>query len=582
MLQMLCETEDSMNKKHTLVYSIIAFLLVGLAVVGLHHQEPTRVSYQVFLDATEKGYIKEVTLSDNEFISFELHNDKATYETENPRNENFKETLLLKGIEVHEKNSTMQMAMVQYLFSTVVFVGVFFIVFKHARNGQSGGKLGFKPNAVEVENLKMDFSDIAGNVEAKEQVQDIVDFIQNPDKYNKVGAKMPRGLIFYGPPGTGKTMMAKALAKEANVPFYSVNGSDFMQMYVGVGASRIRDLFSEARKSEKAVIFIDEIDAIGKARSNSAASSNEEKDQTLNALLTEMSGFNNGEGIVVIAATNRLELLDEALLRPGRFDRHIQIGYPDQSARKMILSLYLKDKPLDESVNVNRLSEDTIYFTGAMLENLVNEAAILAVKEDVSILTAAHFDKAFYTVIAGSEKKDRSKITLEEKKITAYHEAGHALVTTLVAPQNKVTKVTIIPSTKGAGGFSMNIPQEKMYQTKQDILAQVKISLAGRVAEEIIFGKDYVTTGASNDIEKATKYVRDFITKYGMDDSMGLVNMDIFGEANKTEVIELTKKLMKELYDETKIILDANHDKLVTLAEELIQKETLNNDQITQ
>ncbi|OON99045.1 MAG: cell division protein FtsH [Epulopiscium sp. Nele67-Bin004] len=567
-----------MTKRSWIIGTILC--IISSIFLGFYLRvDNIKVSYQEFNDAVTMGNVEQVTISQEENISFMLKDDIQVYETSNPRTENFKEMLLLNGVEVKESSSTMQMLLMQYVFSTIVFVGVFFVVFKYARPGQRD-KLGFGATAVEVENLKMDFSDIAGNVEAKEQVQDVVDFIQNPDKYNQLGAKMPRGLIFYGPPGTGKTMMAKALAKEAGVPFFSVNGSDFMQMYVGVGASRIRELFKEARKSEKAVIFIDEIDAIGKSRSNNVASSNDEKDQTLNALLTEMSGFNQGEGIVVIAATNRLELLDEALLRPGRFDRHIQIGYPDQAARKMILSLYVKDKPLEDSVNIDKLCEDTIYFTGAMLENLVNEAAITAVKEESKCITAKHFDKAFYTVIAGAEKKDRSQITAEDKKITAFHEAGHALVTTLVSPQNKVSKVTIIPSTKGAGGFSMNIPKEKMYQTKQDILAQVKIALAGRVAEEIIFGEDYVTTGASNDIEKATSYIKDYIVKYGMDDTMGLVNISIFGKGDTDEVIELTKSLMKDMYAETKELLMENASNLTKLAEELIKKETLNSDDI--
>ncbi|OOB80526.1 MAG: cell division protein FtsH [Epulopiscium sp. Nuni2H_MBin003] len=563
-----------MSKKAWILAMVICFGAV-MGIILTDVDEVEQIPYTQFITLMENQSVADVTISQDAQIEFSLLEAEQRYTTENPRTDNFKEMLLLNGIAVNEKNTSAQVALIQYMFGTIIFVGVFFVVFRHAKNSRSTG---FNVKAIEVNNLKMDFSDIAGNVEAKEQVEDIVDFIKNPYKYEEVGAKMPRGLIFYGPPGTGKTIMAKALAKEADVPFFSVNGSDFMQMYVGVGASRIRDLFKEARKSEKAVIFIDEIDAIGKMRSNNAAGSSDEKDQTLNALLTEMSGFNNTEGIVVIAATNRLELLDEALLRPGRFDRHIQIGYPDQAARKMILSLYIKNKLLDDTVDIDRLSEETIYFTGAMIENLVNEAAILAVKENVKILTANHFDKAFYTVIAGSEKKDRSKITIEDKKITAYHEAGHALVTTIVAPQNKVSKVTIIPSTKGAGGFSMNIAKEKMYQTKADILAQVKIALAGRVAEEIIFGSEYVTTGASNDIEKATTYIKDYITKYGMDDTVGMVNLDVFDE--KTHTLDRTKELMKQLYDDTMKILEENKDNLDLLANELIHKETLNQQQI--
>ncbi len=569
-----------MSRK-TLIFTLI-LCIISSAILGIYLQsinEVEEISYLQFNEFLNNQEIANVALSETAYIQLTT-TDEVTYKTSNPRTDNLKETLLLEGIQVTESQEMAQYAFAQSIFSMIIFFGVFYMVFKRMPNMQNNNQ-GFKAEVVNIDDLKMDFSGIAGNEEAKDQVQDIVDFIRTPEKYTKVGAKMPKGLIFYGPPGTGKTMMAKALAKEANVPFYSVNGSDFMQMYVGVGASRIRELFKEARKSEKAVIFIDEIDAIGKKRSNSVAGSHDEKDQTLNALLTEMSGFNDEQGIIVIAATNRLELLDDALLRPGRFDRHIQIGYPDQNARKMILSLYLKNKPLDETVDIEKMSEETIYFTGAMLENLVNEAAIEAVKTNRNVLNNEHFEKAFYTVIAGSEKKDRSKISQEERKITAYHEAGHALVTTLIAPQHKVSKVTIIPSTKGAGGFSMSIPKEKMYQTKQDILTQIKISLGGRAAEELIFGIDYVTTGASNDIEKATSYIKDYICKYGMDNSLGLINLEVFSdEKSQAQMLETAKQLMHELYEDTKQLLSDNQTLLDSLANELMRKETLNYDEI--
>ncbi|WP_305767553.1 ATP-dependent metallopeptidase FtsH/Yme1/Tma family protein [Candidatus Epulonipiscium viviparus] len=565
------------NHKKALCFGFIIILTIATIVALSQTQVDNLVSYQTFINAIENENVTDVQLSDSEYIKFNIKTEDLTYKTENPRTTDFKEMLLLNGISVKESAPA---TIVQYLFSSAIILGASITIFRHAKAG-GGKQSGFRTTKVETANLKMDFSNIAGNVEAKEQVQDIVDFIKAPHKYADMGATMPKGLIFYGPPGTGKTMMAKALAKEANVPFFSVSGSDFMQMYVGVGASRIRELFREAKKSEKAVIFIDEIDAIGKTRSNTpGGSGSDEKDQTLNALLTEMSGFNSASGIVVIAATNRLDILDEALLRPGRFDRHIQIGYPDQEARKHILSLYLQNKPIDASVNVEKISEETLYFTGAMLENFVNEAAIMAVKENVAAITATHFDKAFYTVIAGSEKKDRSMISFKDKQITAYHEAGHALVTKIVAPENKVSRVTIIPSTKGAGGFSMNIAKEKMYQTKQEIIANIKIALAGRVAEEIIFGRDFVTTGASNDIEKATKYIKDYITKYGMDETFGMVNTDLFGDSVKDEVLLLTKNLMKEIYSETVALMIDNRGDLEKLANALIKKETLNHDDI--
>ena len=352
---------------------------------------------------------------------------------------------------------------------------------------------------------------------------------------------------------------------------------------LGVGAGRIREIFKEARKHEKAVIFIDEIDAIGKKRGANPTNSNDEKDQTLNALLTEMSGFKKEDGIVVIAATNRLELLDEALLRPGRFDRHIEIGYQDKNARAQILSLYLKDKPVDDTVMVEKIVKQTAYFTGAMLENLMNEAAILAANEGVNCISATHIDKAFYVVIAGQEKKDRSYITQEERAITAYHEAGHALVTKLIAPENSVTKVTIIPTAKGAGGFSMNVPKDKMYQTKRDFINQIKISLAGRIAEEIIFGKELITTGASNDIEKATSYLKDLIGKYGMHDEVGFLNMQVLSggqEVVRDNVVEIYKEMMRTFYDETYTLIVRHQKQLEALAQALLEQETLDEEMI--
>ncbi|OON95165.1 MAG: cell division protein FtsH [Candidatus Epulonipiscium fishelsonii] len=570
-----------MSKKawiYNLVLCIVGSMIIGLILTNNHVE--LQVPYQEFNQLVEENKIAQVTLNDGQYIEYLLiGNDEIIYKTENPRSDNLKENLLLKGIKVEERSATITLQLAQSMMGILLFVGVFFFVFKQISNGQKD-KIGFSVEAVSTENIKVSFSNIAGNVEAKEQVQDIIDFIQTPEKYNKVGARMPKGLIFYGPPGTGKTMMAKALAKEANVPFFSVNGSDFMQMYVGVGASRIRDLFNEARKNEKAVIFIDEIDAIGKKRSQFAESGNNEKDQTLNALLTEMSGFNDEEGIVVIAATNRLELLDEALLRPGRFDRHIQIGYPDKKARKSIFNSYIKNKPVDADVDVDKLSEDTIYFTGAMIESLVNEAAIEAAKTFSPALTVEHFEKAYYTVIAGAEKKDRSNITKEDKEITAYHEAGHTVVTSLIAPENKITKVTIIPSTKGLGGFSMNIPAERMYQSKKEILTQIKILLAGRIAEEIQFGNDYITTGAGNDIEKATTYIKDFVGKYGMDDSIGLLNLELLEE--KGEITKIAKKMIQDLYEETKRLLIENKNCLDAIANGLLTQETLNEEEIRQ
>ncbi|MDF2594271.1 MAG: hflB [Clostridia bacterium] len=566
-------------KSKYLKYGLIGIVVIAV-VIGIYfnkHSKNTEVNYKTFLTMINEKQIEQVEISSEAKIKFKRVGDEATYITDNPRVEGFKEKLLLNGIEVLE-NTSNTLYMFQYILSTALFGGLFIFVFKTAKKRGTGGMMSLAASPVQSDQLTQGFSSIAGNVEAKDQVQDVIDFMKAPEKYARMGARMPKGIILYGPPGTGKTLMAKAIAKEAEVAFFSVSGSDFVQLYVGVGAGRVREIFAEARKHKKAVIFIDEIDAIGKKRSQNANNSNDEKDQTLNALLTEMSGFKEDEGIVIIAATNRLDMLDDALLRAGRFDRHIEVGYPDINAREQIIRLHLNNKPVADDVDTKALAKQTVYFTGAMLENLLNEAAILAAKNNIEVISKDDIDASFYTVIAGKEKKDRSSITPLDRKITAFHEAGHALVTKLIAPDHSVTKVTIIPSTKGAGGFSMNIPKDKMYLTKTEILSQIKISLAGRAAEEMIFGRDNITTGASNDIEKASEYIKNYIVKYGMDEEFGLINVSIImGKEHLDNQMILDKCMEKiqELYKETQKIIVEHKDILNRLAEALLEKETL-------
>ena len=574
-----------MNKKR-IVIILGVILTVALVVLGIYaqkHRNDQRVSYNEFINELNTKQVEEVILGSGPDLQYKLKDNETMYKTDNPRKEGFKEELLLNEVKVTEQTGDTAFT-IQYVMSLGMMGALFFVIFRTVKKvGSSGGGMKMSHKAIEASELKVDFSDIAGNVEAKEQVADVIDFMKHPDRYAKMGARMPKGLILYGPPGTGKTLMAKAIAKEAGVAFFSVSGSDFVQMYVGVGASRVRDIFKEARKHEKAVIFIDEIDAIGKKRSHTAAQSNDEKDQTLNALLTEMSGFKEDEGIIVIAATNRLDMLDEALLRPGRFDRHIEVGYPDLGAREAIIKLHLKNKPIADEISPSEIAKQTVFFTGAMLENLLNEAAILATTKGETVINKKHLDTAFYTIIAGKEKKDRSNISELDRKITAYHEAGHALITKLVAPQNSVTKVTIIPSTKGAGGFSMNVPKDKMYLTKKELLGRIQISLAGRVAEELIFGKDYVTTGASNDIEKASIDMKHYMVKYGMDEEIGLVNLEtIIGKQTIENDVLLKKcqEMMKVLYEETKVLMNSHKEKLEGLTLALLEKETLNEKEI--
>lgn len=561
-------------------------MLVILLSGGIYFQKHRALevmNYTTFVEQLEGEQVNEVTLGPGPTISYQLKNDDKKYLTDNPRKVDFKEQLLMHDVKVIESGNNV--SIVQYLVSTSLMIAMFILIYNGVKKGglKRNDQMALQSQMVKVDELKIGFDQMAGNVEAKEQVKDIIDFIKTPEKYARLGAKMPKGIILYGPPGTGKTLMAKAIAKEAQVPFFSVSGSDFVQLYVGVGASRVRELFKEARKHEKAVIFIDEIDAVGKKRTSGVMQGNDEKDQTLNALLTEMSGFKDEEGIVVIAATNRLDTLDDALLRPGRFDRQIEIGYPDLRAREEIIKLYFKDKPISDEVNSHELAKQTVYFTGAMLANLINEAAIEAANRGAFCIEKQHLETAFYTVIAGKEKKDRSQISEMDRKITAYHEAGHALVTKLVAPENSVTKVTIIPSTKGAGGFSMNIPKDRFYLSKEELIGRIKISLAGRAAEELIFGKQLVTTGASNDIEKATSDLRQLQLKYGMDDSLGMINLAVLTgkeDYNETGWIKKSSEMMSSFYEETKALIKENENTLYELAKALLEKETLNEKEI--
>lgn len=568
-----------MQYRQYVIIGVALVLIVIAAIYNFMRIEKVNLNYNDFLNHIEQNKVAEVSLSDDQELKIKLKDDEVTYVVPNPRSENFKEFLLTKNVNVVEAQTSSIIQLLQMVLFVAMFLGMFIFIYRQMgkNNSPKGMAMDFK--AVDS-NSKITFEDIAGNEEAKESVQDIIDFLIQPEKYAKYGARMPKGVIFYGAPGTGKTLMAKAIAGEAHVPFFSVSGSDFVQMYVGVGASRIRSLFNKAKEHGKAVIFIDEIDAIGKKRAANAAGGNDERDQTLNALLTEMSGFTNREGIVVIAATNRLDVLDQALLRPGRFDRQVEVGLPDVKARERILNLHIRNKPLSENVNLEILAKQTVYFSGAMLENLLNEAAIFAAKDNSRFIDSGHIDKAFYTVVAGAEKQDRSMIDEHDRRITAYHEAGHALVTKLIAPKNSVSKVTIIPSAKGAGGFSMNIPPDKMYYSKKDMRSQVMVSLGGRAAEEIIFGQDEITTGASNDIEKATNILNDYVHKYGMSENLGLLNMRILNQGNESNAVAECRLLMNDLYKDTRELLIENKYYLNKLATALLDKETLSESDI--
>ena len=418
------------------------------------------------------------------------------------------------------------------------------------------------------------FHDVAALDEAVDSLRALVDVLQKPEKYTRYGARIPRGVLLYGPPGTGKTLLARALAGEAGVPFYGVTGSDFVQMYVGVGAMRIRNLFKKARKGGKAVIFIDEIDAMGCRREGG----NEEREQTLNALLTEMSGFRGDMGIVVLAATNRPDKLDTALTRPGRFDKQIEIGMPDRKGRLHILSVHAKGKPIASDINLERLAEDTVSFSGAKLESLLNEAALLAARRDEGMITAFDVDLAFRSVVIGEEKTG-GVCSVAERRCTAFHEAGHALTTLLLEPESRLSRVSIIPSTKGVAGYSMARMPERMLLTKKQIESNICIALAGRAAEELYFGADAVTTGAANDLEKATELTARMCLEWGMDGQAGLVAYhamnpwkNTIGQAGTDAIIQ---NRLADLYQQTMEILRSQQAALSALAEALLEKEWL-------
>ncbi|MCR4945204.1 MAG: AAA family ATPase, partial [Clostridium sp.] len=533
--------------------------------------------YIYFIEDLESNRISEVTLDSSDKMIVSLI-DGEKYTTDNPHTNNLKENLLLKGIAIKDKNNSSPIHAIPTVILVTSIISIIFILVKEGKlNKSSVTNIETVDYSKDKDNA-LNFNSVAGNEEAKESLMEIADFIKNPEKYTKYGARMPKGVILYGDPGTGKTLLAKAVAGEAGVPFFALSGSDFVHVYVGVGAARVRNLFKKAKSHGKAVIFIDEIDALGIKRGNGKnGSSNDEKDQTLNALLTEMSGFQQSNGIVVIAATNRLDMLDEALLRPGRFDRHIEVSLPDINAREKIISLHLKNKPHD-NIDIKALAKKTAYFSGAKIESLINESAILAAKDRSDKITEEHIERAFSITIAGYEKKERSYLTNEDKLVTSYHEAGHGLVSLLLTPQDKISKITIIPTTKGAGGYTLTIPEDNNYYRADYLKNRIKILLAGRASEEIIFGKDKITTGAESDISKSTEFALKIIAEYGMGKTLGLIKLSTLGNLSSSfgsPVIEECKELIDTLYTETLELLNSNKEVLQELATKLLDKETL-------
>lgn len=574
---------NKIKNKYILI-PIFAALLSLVALLATTHKANTMnyKSYPEFLKDTSSSIVSTVEINASSKINV-LLKDGTNYVTDNPNSITLKEDLLSKGIEV-KASATMPIA--QRIPVTILGLSLLSLIILAIRNSSISGSKITSIEALDGQSIakeKFNFHSVAGNEEAKESLNDIVDFLKNPEKYASYGARMPKGVILYGDPGTGKTLLAKAVAGEAGVPFYAVSGSDFIQVYVGVGASRIRNLFKKAKTHGKAVIFIDEIDAIGKQRDSGKNGGNDERDQTLNALLTEMSGFSESTGIVVMAATNRLDMLDSALLRPGRFDRHIEVSLPDIAAREKILNLHLKNKPI-KNVDLKDLAHKTAYFSGAKLESLTNEAAILACKDNSQYITHEYFDKAYSIVLAGYEKIERSSMSEVDRRITAYHEAGHALISLLKLPEEKVSKVTIIPTSKGAGGYTLSLPKDSSYQNLDYLRRRIMVLLGGRAAEEIVFGKDKITTGAFSDLKHTTNMVNNMVTEYGMGKSLGLLRLsemnNFINNSDISSVIEECKVTVDELYNTVKVTLIENMNTLEVIATELLEKETLNHNDL--
>lgn len=562
-----------------IVTTIISTLFLAYLSVG--QKSNYNKQYSLFLQDITDNNISKVIFNNDANLTVFLK-DGSKYSTDNPNSPTLKEDLLKNNIEVlDEKVSSPSKTITSIVLLTSIISIVFISINKKSLSGSKISNLDVKDFSSDESALN--FNSVAGNEEAKESLMDIVDFLKNPDKYKEYGARMPKGVILYGSPGTGKTLLAKAVAGEAKVPFYALSGSDFVQVYVGVGAARIRNLFKKAKSHGKAVIFIDEIDAIGKKRGGSnSTGGNDERDQTLNALLTEMSGFGEKEGIVVIAATNRLDTLDSALLRPGRFDRHIEVSLPDLAAREKIISLHLKNKPHNE-IDIKDIARKTAYFSGAKLESLINEAAIIAAKENSVSLNQEHINKAYSIVLAGYEKKERSHYLEEDRLLTSYHEAGHALLSLIKTPEDKVSKITIIPTTKGAGGYTLTIPKDSSYQRLDYLKNRIMVLLGGRAAEELIFGKDKISTGAEGDLSKTTEIAMSMISEYGMGKTLGLLKLSSLGQLSNSygnPVVEECRELINSLYKETLAILKENKDILDKIAMDLLDKETLDEKEI--
>lgn len=585
-------------------FLIIILLLLGLVLINTWQKKNEEYTQAEYIQDLQAEKVSEVVIHPNGeaptgYLEVVLVSgeEKTLYATDITKLES-----LTKQYEIEPQVMDIQR---QNWFLTsmlpilvVVVVGVFLFVMMNAQNASSGsnGKMmnfGKSRARLSMGEGRITLKDVAGLKEEKDELQEIIDFLREPAKFTKVGARIPKGVLLEGPPGTGKTLLAKAIAGEANVPFFSISGSDFVEMFVGVGASRVRDLFTDAKKHAPCIVFIDEIDAVARRRGTGMGGGHDEREQTLNQLLVEMDGFGANEGIIVLAATNRVDILDPAILRPGRFDRKIAVGTPDVGGREDILKVHSRNKPLGDDVDLQQIAQTTAGFTGADLENLLNEAAIYAAMDNRAYIQQEDIKRAFIKVGIGAEKKSRI-ISDKEKKITAYHEAGHAILFHVLPDVGPVYTVSIIPTGVGAAGYTMPLPEkDEMFLTKGKMMQEIMVSLGGRIAEEIIFND--ITTGASNDIQKATKIARKMVTRFGMSQNIGVVNYDenddeVFigrdlahtrshSEAIAGEIDKEVKSIIQECYDKAKAIIVEHEVVLHKAADMLLEKEKITRDE---
>ena len=592
------------------MFPYVLLLVIGIAIMFFYstsNNNTKQLTYNQFNKALNKNNIKEVVITPSTDaytyqITGKLRDAKKgeTFVVKTP----LSDTVIKKIVNASEKkdfkivsksdpSSSTWFVFLVNVAPYLILIGIAFWFFTKQLGGQKGSMdFGRSRAKLNPDRGKVTFKDVAGLPEEKEELQELIDFLKNPKKFTKLGARIPKGVLLVGPPGTGKTLLAKAVAGEANAPFYFISGSDFVELYVGVGASRVRDMFKQAKQNAPCLIFIDEIDAVGRQRGTGIGGGHDEREQTLNQLLTEMDGFGANEGIIIIAATNRPDVLDPALLRPCRFDRQVTVALPEQKAREEILKVHARNKILSKNVHLDSIAKRTVGFSGADLENLLNEAALLAVRREKTAITMSEIDEAIDRVIMGPAKVTK-KYTPDEKKLVAYHEAGHAVLGIKLDNANDVQKVTIIPRGE-AGGYNLMLPKEEKYTaTKTELLEQIMGLLGGRVAEEIVFGE--ITTGAHNDFSKATKIARSMVTEYGMS-SLGPVQLETpegsaflgrdynknrnFSEQVALEVDNEVRKMMNDCYAKAKKIIEKNRDLLDLIANSLLEHETLTKEQI--